>query len=213
MKEETAEAAHVGQAFEAPVLARETKLTSVFLTRVSAQERARRTLSFDTLYDDGAPLVARWAVRLGGPNIDAADVVQEVFIVAHRKFHTLRPEIKPSTWLFGITRRVVLAQRRKQRRWLWLAKGSFESAELVPFSGPTPVQQLEQRRALADAYRVLERMREKHRVAFVLFELEGHSVQEVAELCDAKLNTVKVWLHRARAEFVKLSSETATRAQ
>ncbi len=209
MKEQTAPPALSEQVFEAPVLARETKLTSLPMTRASVQARAHRTLSFDTLYADGAPLVARWAVRLGGPSIDAADVVQEVFIVAHRRFDTLHPEIKPSTWLFGIARRVVQAQRRKLRRWQWLAKGSFDSAELVPFSGPTPVQQLEQRRAFAEAYRVLERMREKHRVAFVLFELEGHTVQEIAELCDANLNTVKVWLHRARAEFVKLATECA----
>ena len=189
------------------MLARQTKLTSVSTTRVPVQERAHQICSFDTLYADGAPLVARWAVRLGGPSIDAADVVQEVFIVAHRRFDTLRPEIKPSTWLFGITRRVVQAQRRKLRRWHWLAKGSLENAERVPFSGPTPVQHLEQRRAFAEAYRVLERMREQHRVAFVLFELEGHTVQEIAELCEANLNTVKVWLHRARAEFVRLSSE------
>ena len=209
MKEETVPPALGGLGFEAPVLARDTKLTSVSTIRVSVRERAPRTVGFDTLYADGAPLVARWAVRLGGPSIDAADVVQEVFIVAHRRFNTLRPEIKPSTWLFGITRRVVQAQRRKLRRWRWLAKGSLESAELVPFSGPTPVQQLEQRRAFAEAYRVLEQMREKHRVAFVLFELEGHTVQEIAELCDANLNTVKVWLHRARAEFVKLAGDSA----
>ncbi len=208
MKGEAAPPALIGQAFEVPVLARETKLTSISTTRVPVQEPAHQTSSFDTLYTDGAPLVARWAVRLGGPSIDAADVVQEVFIVAHRRFDTLRAEIKPSTWLFGITRRVVQAQRRKLRRWHWLAKGSFESAALVPFPGPTPIQWLEQRRAFAEAYRVLERMREQHRVAFVLFELEGHTVQEIAELCDANLNTVKIWLHRARAEFVKLSGES-----
>jgi RNA polymerase sigma-70 factor (ECF subfamily) len=157
---------------------------------------------FDALYASSVRDVARWAARLAGPSVDPADVVQEVFIVAHRRLDSLHAGIKPSTWLFGITRRVARSEQRKQRLWRWLYGNGSDSLDDFAFLGPTPIEQLEQRRAQLQVYRALDRMKEKYRTAFILFELEGRTTQEIADLLDAKLATVKVWLHRARAQFV-----------
>jgi RNA polymerase sigma-70 factor, ECF subfamily len=159
-------------------------------------------LDFDVLYRETAPKVARWAARLGGPGIDAADVVQEVFIVAFRRRDTLRPDVKATTWLFGITLRVVQAHRRKQgfRRWFMRHRAPQES---MSFSGPTPIESLEQKRAEAKAYRILDAMSPKYREAFILFELEGMSTHEISELLGKNQATVKVWLHRARGQFTE----------
>jgi RNA polymerase sigma-70 factor (ECF subfamily) len=160
-----------------------------------------RARTFEAIYDQYARMVLRWAARLGGPGIDAEDVAQEVFLVAHRRLGSLRAEVKPSTWLFGITTRVVLAQRRRQRlrRWLSLDAGDGPSQPIA--GGSTPLETVEQRRALALGYGVLERMPEALRDAFILFEIEGLTTEEIADVTGTKPATTRVRLHRARALF------------
>ena len=159
-------------------------------------------VDFDALFREHAAAVARWAVRLA-PSVDQDDVVQEVFMVAHRRLASLCPDVRPSTWLFGITSRVVQSQRRKQKLLRWLRRAGDDATDHLPFAGPTPVEALEQRQAMALAYRALDSMPERHRQSFILFELEGMSVLEVADLMGIKASTIKVWLHRARRRFVE----------
>jgi RNA polymerase sigma-70 factor (ECF subfamily) len=162
-------------------------------------------VDFDALYRQHAGAVARWVVRLA-PGVDVDDVVQEVFLVAHRRFASLYPGVQLRTWLFGITSHVVQSQRRKQRLLRWLRRAGDGVMDELPFAGPTPVEALEQRQAVALAYRALDTLREKHRQAFILFELEGMSVLEVADLMGIKVATIKVWLHRARRRFIEALS-------
>jgi RNA polymerase sigma-70 factor, ECF subfamily len=56
-------------------------------------------------------------------------------------------------------------------------------------------------------YAVLDRMGERHRTVFILFEIEEFSGQEIADLKGVKVGTVWVWLHRARAEFAQRLAE------
>jgi RNA polymerase sigma-70 factor (ECF subfamily) len=51
-------------------------------------------------------------------------------------------------------------------------------------------------------YRALGKLTEKYRTVLVLYESEGLSTREIAELCQLNLSTVKVHLHRARAKFL-----------
>jgi RNA polymerase sigma-70 factor (ECF subfamily) len=167
--------------------------------------RMSPAVDFDVLYREHAAAVARWAIRLA-PNLDMDDVVQEVFLVAHRRLASLYPGVQPRTWLFGITSRVVRSQCRKQKLLRWLRRTSDHAMDALPFAGPSPVEALEQRQAVRLAYRALDSLREKHRQAFILFELEGMTVIEVAALLGVKVTTAKVWLHRARLRFVKTLS-------
>lgn len=156
----------------------------------------------DTLYRDHASSVARWASRLGGPGIDVEDVVQDVFLTAHRLLPTFRGEAKITTWLFRITQNQVRHRRRKER-WLKLLPNSDDSLlDRLATKGPTPVEALEQRQAAQTVYRVLDGMNEKYRTAFILFELEKLSGEEIATMLDQKVSTIWVWLHRARAHFL-----------
>jgi RNA polymerase sigma-70 factor, ECF subfamily len=168
-------------------------------------------VDFDALYRESATKVARWAARLGGPFVDPADIVQEVFIIAYRRRSTLSVGVKPTTWLFGITSHVVQAHLRKQRARQWFFRQNAEARQMA--FGPTPMENLEQRRAEAKAYRILDQMAPKHRNAFILFELEGMSTQQIAELLGVNLGTVKVWLHRARTQFIKRLANAEIRGE
>jgi len=147
--------------------------------------------------------VMRWAARLGGPGIDVEDVVQDVFLVAKRRLRSLDGSWKVETWLFRTTEKIVLAARRKRRLRRWLSLSREPSAPGMSTPRPTPAEALEQERAIAEVYRVLDRLSERHRRVLVLFEIEGMSTQEIADLVGAQVGTVRVWLFRARARFLE----------
>ena len=162
-----------------------------------------------SLYRAHAARVGRWAARLGGPSIEVEDVVQEVFLVAKRRLGSFRPDGGGSltTWLFRATERIVKAARRKQRlrRLLGIAPADdvVAAARDGAGAGPIPSDDLERRQEIAHVYRVLDRLPERQRKVLILFELEGLSTQEIAQLIGARVGTVRVWLFLARAAFLQ----------
>ena len=162
-------------------------------------------LDIGDLYKAHATTVARWATRLGGPEIDPEDVVHEVFLVAHRRLGEFRGEAKLATWLFRTTDLIVRAHRRKVRLRTLLRRSVDEGhagrgSSTSPLS---PVEELMERQRARLVYRALDSLGDKYRSVFVLFELEGLSGDEIAALTGIKVATVWVRLSRARARFVR----------
>jgi RNA polymerase sigma-70 factor (ECF subfamily) len=156
------------------------------------------TVDFETLYRTHARQVWRWAARLGGPTVEADDVVQEVFVIARRRLSRFAGQAKVTTWLFRTTEKVVRNARRKLRwrRWLGLPQPEIASPR------PTPVEALERDELVRQVHAVLEDLPERHRRMLILFEMEGLSTDEIAALVGARVGTIRVWLHRARAAFI-----------
>jgi len=161
------------------------------------------SLDFDAVYRAHAADVARWAARLGGPTVDVEDAVQEVFLIVHRQLAGYRGDAKLTTWLWRITANVARWRRRKERWRRWLGGSADEVAGSIAADGDSPAETLERRQAAAEVYRALDGMAERYRRVLVLFEIEGRSGDEIAELLGARPSTVWVWLHRARAQFLK----------
>jgi RNA polymerase sigma factor (sigma-70 family) len=155
------------------------------------------------LYRTHARIVLRWATRLGGPGIDAEDVAQDVFVVAKRRLRRFEGSEQVTAWLFRTTEKVALAARRKQRLRRALSLASEVATTTMSAPQPTPGEALERSREVADVYVVLNRLPERQRRVLILFELEGLSTQEIADLVGAKVATVRVWLFRARAGFIE----------
>ena len=157
---------------------------------------------FDAIYRGYGRQVARWAARLGGPEISVDDVVQDVFLVVSRRLPDFRGDAKLTTWLFRITEKTVRNARRQRRRRHWFARLTRRIAEAAPALQPTPADDRERREAADEFYRILETLPEKHRNVLVLHELEAMGAQEIAELLGIKAATVRVTLHRARSRFL-----------
>lgn len=156
--------------------------------------------SIDVLFSRYADFVARWAARLGGPRLDVDDIVQDVFLVAQRRLAEFRGDCRPTTWLYRITERVVWNRLRRERvRRFWL--GTRSDFDAIASSHRTPIEELQSKQATALFYRMLDRLSERSRSVIVLFELEGVSGQEIAELKGVPVGTIWVWLHRARAQL------------
>jgi RNA polymerase sigma-70 factor (ECF subfamily) len=187
------------------------------MKRVSRQESEDRSPvsppEITALYRAHALQVERWVARLAGPEIDAEDVVQEVFLVVQRRLPEWRADAKITTWLYRITERIVHRQRRKQRMSKWLRGLAGDFADQVPTERLTPVDELERKQASRVVYSALDGLERKQRNAVVLFEIDGLSGEEIAALTGTKLATVWVQLHRGRARFLKRLREMEKRGQ
>ncbi|RYZ08045.1 MAG: RNA polymerase sigma factor [Myxococcales bacterium] len=176
------------------VLAAGRELTPVAVERFDAP-RARAEL--DQLYRHFATDVRRWVRAFGVRRADIEDLVQEVFVIAFRRYDTARGE-NPKAWLYQIARRKV----RGYRRLAWI-RHVVVVESLAPLEGLTPDVQTPARRAEAREQvtlisRVLGRLSEAQQLAFVLVDLEGRSGEEIARLQNVPLNTVWTRVYRAR---------------
>ncbi|HET7539799.1 MAG TPA: sigma-70 family RNA polymerase sigma factor [Polyangiaceae bacterium] len=158
------------------------------------------SLDLDRVYREHASTVSRWLRRLTGKS-DVSDALQEVFEVVQRGLPNFRGDAQLSTWLYSITVRVVIAQRRKARlRRLLFARAQAEF-DLALEPAASPADNLMRQQATQTVYAVLEHLRERDRALLILFELEGMPITEIAAVLRLTQNNVAVSLHRARERF------------
>jgi RNA polymerase sigma-70 factor (ECF subfamily) len=151
--------------------------------------------SLRQIFDEHARYVWRTLRHLGIPEADVPDLCQEVFVTVNRKLPSFEGRSTLRTWLYGICIRVASEHRRRPhvRRETPLsepAQESFEQQALAPDST------LEQRSAVQRLLAVLD---EDKRQVVVLYEIEGFSMKEVAEIVECPVQTAYSRLHAARA--------------
>jgi RNA polymerase sigma-70 factor, ECF subfamily len=156
-------------------------------------------LDAQALFRAHAPFVASFLHRLGTPRDDVDDLVQEVFLVVHRKGGYVPGPARPRTWLAAIAVRVGQAGHRVRTR---RREGPDERALGAAVSSYDPAATLEQRRALARVQSALDTLDLEHRAAFVLYELEGDSCESIASSFAVPIGTVYSRLHHARRRFL-----------
>jgi RNA polymerase sigma-70 factor (ECF subfamily) len=162
--------------------------------------------SVDAVYDAHAADVTRWARRLAGPTMDIEDIVHDVFVVALQRIPTFQGNACLRTWLFRITHHVVCNRRRRRfLRGLLFRRREDEMVAALP-APLTPLQEVERQEEHARLYRALDRLSDCYRTAIILYDIEGLSSSEVAELTGVNVGTVWVRLHRGRAKLFELLS-------
>jgi RNA polymerase sigma-70 factor (ECF subfamily) len=160
---------------------------------------AERRRFFLEVYDKQFTYVWNCLRRMGVPIQDLEDLAQEVFEDVFQKLHTydvMRP-IRP--WLFGFAFHVVLNHRKSstRRRETFGIKDGRESIDSDP--RPDAVVELHERSALVFA--ALEDLEVNRRAVFVMADLAGHSVPEIADALAVPLNTAYSRLRLARKDF------------
>ena len=164
------------------------------------------TLSFTAVYSEWFRAVYRWVRALGGPEADAEDLTQEVFVVVQRRLGDFDGRNLPG-WLYAITTRTLSDHRR--RRWfrnLFTRASEVELDELA-MTGPDAETLVAREQDRQRFYRLVGRMSKKWRDAFVLFEVEGYSGGEIAALQGIPAATVRTHLARARQQFLGLLAQ------
>ena len=152
------------------------------------------------IHDEHADFVWRSLQRLGVPESDLDDALQEVFVVVHRRLASFRGDSAITTWLFGITLRVAGRFRRRThlRHEQPTADWSTHS-ELTTGSEPEAIAL--EREALEELGRVLDQLDPDKRVVFVMFELERRECPRIAAELGVPVGTVYSRLHAAREQF------------
>jgi len=149
------------------------------------------------MVDEYYAFIWRSLRRLGVPQADVDDAVQQVFLTASRKLASIRPESEKS-FLFQTAVRVASDARRTIRR---RREVLDESPGDTPDSAPDAEALAEMRQARATLDVILEGMPIDLRVVFVLYELDEMPTPEIAALLDVPVGTAASRLRRARAEF------------
>lgn len=146
-----------------------------------------------------ADFVWRSLARLGVRDGDLPDMLQEVFLVVHKRAATFDGSAKLTSWLFGICLRVAARYRRRAhlRREQPLDLAPAEPASEA--ESPEQLAQLSQARA--QLARVLDAMPLSKRAIFVMFEIDGMSCSEIAAALALPVGTVHSRLHAARGAF------------
>jgi len=148
---------------------------------------------------------------------DIEDIVQQVFIKAYFSLKRFDGRAAFSTWLYRITLNECwdLLRKKKVRPLLYESDLSEEQAQRVADSesdgpGPDIRQRLENRQRVEQ---LLEGLEERDKLMLILKEVEGFSIEEIAEVLDLNANTVKVRLFRARGRVVKQAAERDKKAK
>ena len=151
--------------------------------------------------------VFRFALRLSGSQDQAEDLVQETFLRAFRSWDKYTPGTQCKSWLFTICRNVFLRQRERGQRHDEIvsenvdrSSGPFEVVNPVWVKAVKADPEGEFFDAIVDEA-VLERIQElpeDYRTAVVLSDLEGLTYQEISEMTEVPVGTVKSRLFRGR---------------
>jgi RNA polymerase sigma-70 factor (ECF subfamily) len=155
-------------------------------------------VDFRTVYEAEFDYVFHSLRRLGVPARDLEDLCHDVFLAFHRGtgYDPARP-IKP--WLFGIAFRVASDYRRRAQNRYELPSELGDPPDAAP-RADDQVEAQERRRLVLAALQSVELAR---RAVFVMHDIDGWSMPEIAQVLDAPLNTLYSRLRLARTEFAE----------
>ena len=152
-------------------------------------------LALEALFRRYARYVATIGFKLLGRDDELDDLVQDVFIEAHRGLHQLRDLDAAKGWLARITvRRAVRRLRRQKLRAFFSLEAMGVDAPLVVDGAASP----EERAHVTATYRRLEALPVAQRIAWLLKNVEGETLDSIAALCACSKATVQRRLRAAR---------------
>jgi RNA polymerase sigma-70 factor, ECF subfamily len=165
--------------------------------RVAGAEMESAKVLFDDVFRRHAAYVGALVLKLIGRPGDVDDLVQDVFIQAHRGLSKLREPEAVRPWLRRIT--VRRTQRWLRKRWVrrWFGEVDVDAHPELADPSASP----EDRATLAYVYRTLESMPRDERLAWVLRFVEGETLESIAELLGSSVSTVQRRLRAAEARM------------
>ena len=166
--------------------------TSPQSSAVASEARAR----LEAMYRGELKAVYGFLWRLGAREKEMEDLAHDVFLTAARRLDTYDPGRPARPWLLGIAFRVFSQARQRKQ-------ATEELPEVLEDTSPGPEAAVALRQARALLQRALESLPEVRRATFVLHELEGLSVNEIAEAMETPAPTIYSRLKLARDEVAQ----------
>lgn len=162
------------------------------------------------LFDRHQRLVFRTAVGITGDEQVASDLLQDVFLRMHRFAHHIDPDRPLEPWLYRTTANLTYTWLKRHNRWLrpledvaeWLASSKKQS----------PVHLTEANEEWKDIKNAIASLSLQQRVVVVLYYINDLSLQEISEILDVPVGTIKSRLFYGR-QALKKYLETNNKGQ
>lgn len=167
------------------------------------------SLDVCSVHSEHADFVWRSLQRLGVRDVDLADVLQDVFVVVHRRLSTFDGSSEMTTWLFGICLRIAAGYRRKAHRQLEELTNEIPEPKVEGTLDPEEALTAKQERSLLAL--ILDGMELEKRAVFVMFELDNLSCPAIASIMGVPVGTVYSRLSAARESFAAAARRAAAR--
>ena len=144
------------------------------------------------------------AYRLTGSHADAEDLTQEAMIRAYQSFHRYRRELPFANWLYRIIVNLHIdTLRRRPRAWID-SVDDLPGASDLPDLESDPADRVISRELDARLQQALNQLSREFRTAVVLCDVEGLSYEEIAEVMQCSIGTVRSRIHRGRNQLRRL---------
>jgi RNA polymerase sigma-70 factor (ECF subfamily) len=200
-----------GRAQSTPVRVARPSLRELQDSQVVAAYLDGTREAFGELVNRYQKRLLNFVYRTIGDRERAEDLVQEVFIRVHRHLHRFDQTKKFSTWIYTIASNLAKNELRNRSRSPLVL---FQTIRKNWEADHRPLQFEDHHHRPDDLYRkrhlrelvewAVTQLPEHHRTVFVLRELEGKTYEEISEITDCNLGTVKSRLNRARNRFAQV---------
>jgi len=182
------------------------------MTDLKERELIRRAkqgdmLAFEELILQHEKIVYNLALRMMNHSEDAQDISQEVFLKAYRSLQNFDERSAFSTWLYRITHNTCIDEMRKRKgKQSYSLEEELESADgsmqrQVADAGDTPEESLMRKEQKSEILQALDTLSEEHKAAIILRDVKGMAYEEIAEILELSLGTVKSRISRARNQL------------
>lgn len=163
-----------------------------------------RTEAFGLLVERYQHRLYHALVHMLGSTTDAQDVAQDAFVQALEKLSSFRGQSAFYSWLFRIAMNAAVSSRRKTRRMTTSVEAARERAGIEPAdhrqsAEPSYALDVSDRQRMVRL--ALRELPDEFRTVLVLKEMDGMPYEQIAEICDCPVGTVRSRLHRARLEL------------
>ncbi len=148
--------------------------------------------------------------RMIGDREQAEDLAQEAFVKAFNNLDSYNPNYRFSSWLFKIANNHAIDHLRRARLPTVSIHGSphavntereEETRIVLEAHDESPEQEIMALELGSEIEQAIARLRPEYRTAVILRHVESRAYEEIAEIMDVPIGTVKTFLHRARAEL------------
>ena len=132
---------------------------------------------------------------------EAEDVVQETFILAFTRLGSFQGKSAFYTWLYRIAFNTAISRSRRRRPRISVERDLAGAGTGLDGDGPRPDERLQQDERASELMAALGRLNEEHRAILVLREMDELSYEEISDILETPVGTVRSRLHRARGQL------------
>lgn len=162
------------------------------------EAKKKNSEAIGILFQNHVSNVKRLLLSVIGPSDMIDDLSQDVFLHVFKSIKSFKGHSSFKTWIHRITVNVAYGYIRKTKN-----LPVFEQNDSCPSTTERQTASVDAKRQLNDLYTILNALSPKRRIAFILFEFENYSMDEIAQVTGTNIQTIKSRLFFARQDILK----------